>query len=46
VYLVWLGFVARRQRAPTSRKVFPQIVRAMLKLFPAGIRGRHAKRKA
>jgi AcrR family transcriptional regulator len=46
VYLVWLGFVARGQRAPTSRKVFPQIVRAMLKLFPAGIRGRHAKRKA
>jgi AcrR family transcriptional regulator len=35
LYLVWLGFVARGQRAPGSRKHFPQIARAMLKLFPA-----------
>jgi AcrR family transcriptional regulator len=34
LYLVWLGFVARGQRAPSSRKQFPQIAHAMLKLFP------------
>jgi len=32
-YLVWLGFVARGQRVPESRKRFPEIARAMLKLF-------------
>jgi AcrR family transcriptional regulator len=34
LYLVWLGFVARGQRLPSSRKQFPQIARTMLKLFP------------
>jgi AcrR family transcriptional regulator len=34
VYLVWLGFVARGQRAPSSRKRFPEIVRLMLEIFP------------
>lgn len=32
-YLTWLGFVARGQRVPGSRKQFPQIARAMLDLF-------------
>jgi AcrR family transcriptional regulator len=36
LYLVWLGFVARGQRVPGSRKQFPQIARAMLELFPSG----------
>ena len=30
LYLVWLGFVARGQRAPESRKQFPRIARMML----------------
>jgi AcrR family transcriptional regulator len=34
LYLVWLGFVARGQRLPSSRRQFPQIARTMLKLFP------------
>ena len=34
VYLVWLGFVARGQRAPSSRTRFPEIVRMVLQLFP------------
>jgi AcrR family transcriptional regulator len=29
-YLVWIGFVARGQRAPASRKRFPAIVRLLL----------------
>lgn len=33
LYLVWLGFVARGQRVSGSRRQFPQIARAMLKLF-------------
>src|ERR1035438_8458273 len=33
-YLVWVGFVARGQRDPDSRKRFPQIARMMLDLFP------------
>jgi AcrR family transcriptional regulator len=33
MYLVWLGFVARGQRVPASRKRFPQIARTMLQLF-------------
>lgn len=40
LYLVWLGFVARGQRAPDSRKRFPQIARMMLELFPPGKRRR------
>jgi AcrR family transcriptional regulator len=32
LYLVWLGFVARGQRLPESRKTFPQIARLMLEL--------------
>ena len=34
LYLFWLGFVARGQRVPGSRRQFPRIARAMLKLFP------------
>jgi AcrR family transcriptional regulator len=34
-YLVWLGFVARGQRLPESRKRFPAIARGLLKLFSA-----------
>ena len=34
LYLVWLGFVARGQRAPKSRKRFPTIARMMIELFP------------
>jgi AcrR family transcriptional regulator len=34
LYLVWLGFVARGQRVPSSRRQFPQIARAMLQLLP------------
>lgn len=40
LYLVWLGFVARGQRAPDSRGRFPQIARLMLELFPSRIPGR------
>ena len=29
-YLVWLGFVARGQRVPESRKRFPQVARLLL----------------
>jgi AcrR family transcriptional regulator len=32
-YLVWLGFVARGQRVPASRKRFPEIARIMRELF-------------
>jgi AcrR family transcriptional regulator len=39
-YLVWLGFVARGQRVPESRRRFPKIARALLKLFPARPSGR------
>ena len=48
LYLVWLGFLARGQRLPRSRKQFPQIARAMLKLFPPRLRGEGSrpKRKA
>ena len=34
LYLVWVGFVARGQRDPDSRKQFPQVARMMLNLFP------------
>jgi AcrR family transcriptional regulator len=36
LYLVWLGFVARGQRLPSSRQHFPRIARTMLDLFSAG----------
>jgi AcrR family transcriptional regulator len=32
-YLVWLGFVARGQRLPESRKKFPRIARLMLEVL-------------
>jgi AcrR family transcriptional regulator len=32
VYLVWLGFVARGQRVPATRKRFPEIARMMREL--------------
>jgi AcrR family transcriptional regulator len=33
LYLIWLGFVARGQRVPGSRKNFPLLARTILKLF-------------
>jgi AcrR family transcriptional regulator len=45
LYLVWLGFVARGQRLPSSRKQFPQIARAMLKLFPPKLREKQSRVK-
>jgi AcrR family transcriptional regulator len=45
LYLVWLGFVARGQRLPSSRKQFPQIARAMLKLFPLSPREKQSRPK-
>jgi AcrR family transcriptional regulator len=32
-YLAWLGFVARGQRVPESRKRFPEIARLTLEMF-------------
>jgi len=47
LYLVWLGFVARGQRVPMSRRRFPQIARSMLNLFlPARSPRQHRARKA
>jgi hypothetical protein len=43
LYLVWLGFVARGQRVPDSRRRFPQIARMMLELFPSGTRYRRKR---
>jgi AcrR family transcriptional regulator len=40
VYLVWLGFVARGQRAPGTRKRFPEIARMLRELFPPELRNR------
>jgi AcrR family transcriptional regulator len=34
LYLVWVGFVARGQRDPRSRKRFPHIALMMLDMFP------------
>lgn len=42
-YLVWVGFVARRQRDPASRKRFPQIARMILHLFPSEKPRRHQR---
>lgn len=33
LYLIWLGFVARGQRVPGSRKRFPRLARSILDLF-------------
>jgi len=33
MYLVWLGFVARGQRLPSSRRRFPRIARMILQLM-------------
>jgi AcrR family transcriptional regulator len=33
LYLVWLGFVARGQRVPESRRQLPQVARMMLDFF-------------
>jgi AcrR family transcriptional regulator len=50
LYLIWLGFVARGQRVPGSRKRFPRVARSMLKLFlssePSRKKRGKAKRKA
>jgi AcrR family transcriptional regulator len=45
VYLVWLGFVAKGQRLPSSRRQFPRIARAMLELFQAGSHQRQSRPK-
>lgn len=45
LYLVWLGFVAQGQRAPESRKRFPQVARMMLELSSSGARKRKKKVK-
>jgi len=37
-YLAWLGFVARGQRVPGSRRRFPQLARMMLALFSSRAR--------
>ncbi len=34
-YLVWLGFVARGQRVPESRRRFPEIAKAILRVLSA-----------
>jgi len=44
LYLVWLGFVARGQRVSGSRRQFPQIAHALLKLFPPPTRRRKLAR--
>jgi AcrR family transcriptional regulator len=41
LYLVWLGFVSRGQRIPSSRRQFPQIARMVMESFPS----RRGKRK-
>lgn len=43
LYLVWLGFVARGQRAPESRKTFPKIARMMLELASSTTRKPHSR---
>lgn len=45
LYLVWLGFVARGQRLPSSRQQFPRIAHAMLDFFSAGSRRRQRRPK-
>jgi AcrR family transcriptional regulator len=45
LYLVWLGFVARGQRVSSSRRQFPQIAHALLKLFPPPTRSPKARAK-
>jgi len=40
LYLVWLGFVARGQRIPGSRKAFPRIASMMLELRSPATRNR------
>ena len=43
LYLVWLGFVARGQRVPESRKRFPEIARMMLELSSSETQKRRKK---
>jgi AcrR family transcriptional regulator len=43
LYLVWLGFVARGQRVPGSRKGFPRIARMMLELSSSATRNRRRR---
>ncbi len=43
LYLAWLGFVARGQRVPASRKRFPQIARMMLESFAS--KSRRSRRR-
>lgn len=44
LYLVWLGFVARGQRAPESRKQFPRIAHMMLDFSTSGKRPRKQRK--
>lgn len=44
VYLVWLGFVARGQRAPSTRRRFPEIAGMLRELFPPDRRNRGKSR--
>lgn len=44
-YLAWLGFVARGQRVPESRKKFPDIARLMLSLLEPAKSGAGAPKK-
>jgi AcrR family transcriptional regulator len=46
LYLVWLGFVARGQRVPSSRNRFPRIARTLLDLFPSTLPQRKKRAKA
>jgi AcrR family transcriptional regulator len=39
-YLAWVGFVARGQRVPGSRRRFPDLARMMLALFSSRARSR------
>lgn len=43
LYLVWLGFVARGQRVPGSRKTFPRLASMMLEFSSSSTRNRPRK---
>lgn len=45
LYLAWLGFVARGQRAPESRSQFPHIARMMLDFYASDARTRKSTKR-
>ena len=45
LYLAWLGFVARGQRAPESRGQFPRIARMMLDFYASDARTRKPRKR-